>query len=266
MHVVAVVYSRGDPAGAGMARELERQGLSRLEGVTLQGFEESVLEFEFLDNRVPSGVYIVLSKHRSASGTPSLTVHHTGNPTQRADAGGEPQALSIAHARLAAHVLRLIWEEASASGSVEGMEITYEATHHGPTGVKHPLVFVEIGSTPRQWGDEGLHRLMARVVYKTVEDTVTGGLPACTPSTGFGGSHYPERFTRMALGGEACFGHIIPKYAIREGLDKNVVVQAILKNSETVRRVYMEKKAGPSPVRRMIEETARELGVEFIKL
>lgn len=266
MSVVSIVYSTGDPAGTGMARELMRIGTSRLEGVSLRGFPESVLEFEFLDERVPGEQYIVLSKHRSSSGRPSLTVHHTGNPTRRAEAGGEPLTLSIAHARLAGHILRLTKREVEENGGLGDIDVTYEATHHGPTRVARPLVFVEIGSTPRQWEDPVLHRLMARVIHEAVEDLISGRLPPCTTAAGFGGSHYPERFTRMALEAKACFGHIIPKYAIREGIDESVVRQAILRNSEPVKKVFMEKKAGPAPARRVIEKASLDLGVEFVKI
>ncbi len=266
LSIVSIVYSTGDPAGAGMARELMRMGTPSLEGVSLRGFPESVLEFEFLDERAPGEQYIVLSKHRSSSGQPSLTVHHTGNPTRRAEAGGDPLTLSIAHARLAGHILRLIKREVEEHGGLGEIDVTYEATHHGPTGVTRPLVFVEIGSTHKQWEDPVLHRLMARVIHEAVEDLISGSLPTCTTAAGFGGSHYPERFTRMAIENKACFGHIIPKYAIREGIDENVVRQAILKNSEPVKKVFMEKKAGPAPARRVIEKTSLDLGVELVKI
>ena len=43
--------------------------------------------------------------------------------------------------------------------SVLDYEITIEATHHGPTSLKKPLLFIEIGSTEKQWADTQRPRL-----------------------------------------------------------------------------------------------------------
>jgi D-tyrosyl-tRNA(Tyr) deacylase len=78
--LLAIVYSLNDPAGKGMAEKLKPL-LSSIgsEKICLKGFEESVLEFDFLEKRIPADFYLVLSKHKSEKAIPSLTVHHTGN-------------------------------------------------------------------------------------------------------------------------------------------------------------------------------------------
>ena len=48
-------------------------------------------------------------------------------------------------------------------------QITIEATHHGPTHLKKPSIFVEIGTTESQWNDESLCSSVAKLVVDTYE-------------------------------------------------------------------------------------------------
>jgi D-aminoacyl-tRNA deacylase len=238
---IALAYSTRDPAGAGAAlvlRELwggERAGcpgasecwrLEGLGGAVLGGFDADTIEMEFLDETPdPSAdAVVVLSRHSASSGRPSLTTHHTGNPTA-STLGGEPYTLAVSAPPLSRALLRRYRLEAERLGLLGEYEVTLEATHHGPTGPRKPIVFIEIGSTPDRWRDRRAHEAMAAAVAHTIR----GGLEPCTPAVGFGETHYPQKLTRIHLDGDYCMGHIIPRYALAQGVPDTVLAQAVEK-------------------------------------
>ena len=94
---------------------------------------------------------IFASKHRSKDGRKTLTVHHTGNFGE-GKFGGRPQELATAAPRIALSLLK------SLKASVTSYKVSYEATHHGPSDILVPSVYVEIGSTEVEWRDTGGRR------------------------------------------------------------------------------------------------------------
>jgi D-aminoacyl-tRNA deacylase len=177
--------------------------------IRIVGFDEDVIYFEFLDRFFDYRSFdavIVLSRHRASSGVPSLTVHSTGNPGPQALYGGRPFEIAYSRPSYAGSLLYYVWR-ASLGGEVSiGFEVTYEATHHGPTSNRVPVVFVELGSSEREWGLSVGHGVWARAIDMFIDK----GSICRELAVGFGGSHYPERFTRMTIEKGVCFGHIIP--------------------------------------------------------
>ena len=91
---------------------------------------------------------VVLSRHSSSSGKPTLTVHPIGNYKGN-DMGGKAETLVKADPHLM-------------SGTLRGMavlnkdpvySVSFEVTHHGPF-VNAPTMYIEIGSDETHWGDE----------------------------------------------------------------------------------------------------------------
>jgi len=92
-------------------------------------------------------VVVFLSKHRSESATPSLTVHPIGN-FGPAEYGGQPENLVPTAPAFMTEVLRAVRREADGLAYA----VTFEATHHGPV-LEAPSFFIEAGSTEREWRD-----------------------------------------------------------------------------------------------------------------
>ncbi len=90
---------------------------------------------------------VFLSKHRAASGKPTLTMHPIGN-FGRADYGGREGTLVPASPSFLGGLLRAL------SSSAKGLpfEVSYEVTHHGPF-LEVPTTYVEIGSDETKWGN-----------------------------------------------------------------------------------------------------------------
>ncbi len=272
----ALAYSVRDPAGSGVARILlELVGGDRVEcphavechrlsnGVILAGFDADTPYMEFLSSTPDpeAEAVIVLSRHSSSSGAKTLTVHHTGNPTSNTF-GGRPGELAIAYPSLSKALLAAYKAEAEEAGILGEYDLKLEATHHGPTTVTRPVVFIEIGSGPEEWRDPRARLAMARAVLRVIE---SGPARGCTPAAGYGGGHYPVKFTRLHFESEYCFGHILAKYAFREGLDSSVVRQSVEKTHPSPPRVaVVEKKSLKSSERKMLGGILEELGLEIV--
>src|SRR5207245_1906124 len=85
----------------------------------------------------------------SKSGVPSLTAHTTGN-FGGAELGGNPREIGRVNPDLLKNYLISLAKQGEA---VSGYQVTAEATHHGPTSLNRPVLFVEIGSEEKNWND-----------------------------------------------------------------------------------------------------------------
>ena len=274
---LALAFSVRDPAGSGAAEALvSMAGGERVEcpgavvcyelagGVRLGGYDEDTPFMEFLGSTPDpgAGAVVVLSRHSSESGARALTVHHTGNPTARVF-GGEPGRLALSYPALSRALLGAYRDEAEARGLLGSYDLKLEATHHGPTGVPKPVVFIEIGSTPEEWRDQKAREAMAAAVLRVIER----GVGECPAAAGFGGGHYPVKFTRIHLEGDYCMGHILAKYAFREGVSEDVIIQAMERTHPAPAEVALvEKKSLRSQERRWLEEVLSKAGyrVEYV--
>ncbi len=188
------------------------------QGTDLIIIETEHIYAQWLPERYPSDFYIFASRHSAKSKLPTLTVHTTGN---WGDAlyGGIPNTLSIAPAQhMYASLLAL--KEGRDKKGLE-YKVSYEVTHHGPT-LDVPVMFVELGSSEEQWGDEEAAEVVA--------EAIIAGIKAIDVETavGVGGGHYAPRFTDIALKKKVAFGHMCPNYALKF-LNKDLIRQMVEK-------------------------------------
>lgn len=177
---------------------------------------------------------IFISRHSSASGTPTLSVHAPGN-LGGASLGGIRRKVSIAPAnamRTALKTMAKLVEETRLT-----YKVSYECTHHGPS-LDKPAMFVELGSSPEQWSD---YKAAEAVAHAAMETASLFGKENAKAVLGIGGPHYNEKFTRTALEKEIAFGHIIPKYAIHE-VNEEILRQCIEKTLEKVELAVLDWK------------------------
>ncbi len=180
---------------------------------------------------------IFLSRHKAASGKPSLTVHPIGN-WGKAEYGGEEGKITPASPKIMTSLLREIKEN-----QLEGFDVCFEATHHGPL-LNTPTIFLEIGSTENEWEDElpaqSLIKSLLEVKYIDGKNVV-----------GVGGGHYTPRFTEAALTHSVNFGHMIANYGV-PFVNTKVLRNAI--EASNAEGVYFHKKAMKKSVYRQIKE------------
>ena len=157
---------------------------------------------DFLDTLGAERI-IFVSRHSSAKGVTSFTAHANGNWSNSNDYGGKPKELSVASPLYMLGFLAAVSKPAAALK----MPVTYEATHHGPL-LDTPSLFVEIGPVEGVMG-----QAHASAFAGSVAALLDGTEPEFDKvAIGIGGTHYPEKFTRLALSGKYAFSHIMSKY------------------------------------------------------
>jgi len=263
--MLAVVVSRADEASLNVGEQLRElvdwrtesdtdrtdgDGggiVYRHDGVAIREFDDRHLDLvrpaEAFDE---PDLLVFASKHAGDTGR-LLTAHHTGN-FGPADHGGREGALARACPKAHARVL-----EALRTHAPEGYRVGMEATHHGPSEVGAPSMFVEVGSGPDQWRDPDAARAVARAIldlrdvspYRSPEEWSgavsqsaaaderlgeqrdrtgdtdrTGeidraGEPDSTRHlVGFGGGHYAPRFERLLAETDWAVGHVAPDWGL----------------------------------------------------
>ncbi len=273
---VLLAYSLADPAGVGAARKLLGQASwrscslpraaecwesSELNAL-LAGFREDTIYFDFLDETAPGEVeaYIVLSRH--SGGKPSLTAHYPGNPGPEAPYGGRPRELAHTWPRLIAALLRRYHRTAERHGLLESFQLTLEATHHGPTSLSRPIVFIEIGSSEKEWSLEKPHQAMAEAVAETLREGWSRE-PCTTVAIGLGDTHYPAKHTKALLEGGVCYSHIFSKHVL-DKLTEEVLLQAVEKSRDKVEKILLAKV--PSAAKKLARGFAEKHGLTVEKL
>jgi len=175
----------------------------------------------FLEKLKDGGAYITpdliifASRHTSITARPAFLVHTTGNWSNKADFGGKPQDLSKTSALLHKAGIESLGEQIKKFNS--SVSLDCEATHHGPTTLEVPLIFMELGSSKQEWLIKEAGELVANAIvnatfkylYFKEQKTQQIGL-------GFGGTHYAPNFNRLITNNNIALSFICPKYYIQE--------------------------------------------------
>jgi D-aminoacyl-tRNA deacylase len=232
---VALINSRQDKAGMNIRYHIEHlldtivPGGDQDQNRTYDFYDmaERLIHAEHFDARIDADLLIFLSRHYSANPVPVLTVHVTGN-FGAAEVGGTPRTLAPAAPAMMQATLRALRKHCP-----EGYRVSYEVTHHGPTGLSHPSFFVEIGSTEKEWTDPVAARAVA-------ESVLSASSMNPVPLIGFGGTHYATRETEIALTTRGAFGHIAHTREIPK-LDEELVHAMMAKSGAVA--AYIDRKA-----------------------
>ncbi|MFW9769392.1 MAG: D-aminoacyl-tRNA deacylase [Candidatus Thorarchaeota archaeon] len=190
---------------------------------------------DHLENHFEAEVFIFCSKHRAESGKPALLVHSTGNLGREAEFGGNPHQLSIASPVLVSVALRTLYQERNNRG-LDEFDVSLEVTHHGPTSMNTPLVFIELGSSEEYWTHLEGAKAVAAAIMQCVETPLTG-----EAVIGFGGTHYANKFNKLVLEKDYNIGHMAPKYAIN-GLTSEVLQQMISRSTNPIVKAVIDWK------------------------
>ena len=223
-----LVAFRDDPAGYNMARFISKNmdknnDLFHSENFDLLIIDTPSISADWLEEKFNYDGFIFLSKHASESGKLALTCHSTGN-FSTAEFGGNSRQVAIPHPDIQKSYMRNLWNE---KDSFSEFQIIIEATHHGPTALSKPSIFIEIGTTQTEWENIDLCNSVAKIVVKTLnENRMNHPVAIC-----IGGTHYPEKFTNELIHGEFALGTVIPKHAL-DYLDNELFLHILQRNPE----------------------------------
>ena len=179
-------------------------------------------DLELEDSKLDPDLIIFASRHASKTERPAILIHTTGNWSDDNSFGGEKHDLSQTSALLhRAGFLSLLNQ--SKLQNLSDFVVDIEVTHHGPTLLKKPLVYIELGSSKKEWA----HQLAAKVVSNSIIDAIFSYLENLKAKDikvglGFGGTHYAPNFNRLIQNKKVALSFICPKYYV-QNLDKSLI-------------------------------------------
>lgn len=226
-------------------------------GARLIFVKRDLIYADYLNDHFAPEAYIFLSRHKSESHKPCLTAHFPGNLTHDSSYGGRPKEVAYTHPGLHKEHIKQLW---NLKDSVMKYQIVMEATHHGPTSLVKPVLFVEIGSTDNEWKDEGA----SEVVGKALMEALRAKPSYKKVGIGFGGTHYSEKFTKVLLESEFALGAVAPKYTL-PFVDEKIVGQMVDKCHKEVRYAVLDWK-GLGEEKKRVVGLLQETGLEIIKV
>lgn len=273
--MILLAASNNDPAGLNIARKVLDHYPFKITGKAFQGnpvysaqvnrkevtlivlSEETINAQHLPENFSNLNLIVFISRHSSTSGKPTLSVHTPGN-LGSAEFGGLPKQVSISPATGMQDALKaLVYLK---EGMNLSYEVSYECTHHGPS-LNTPTMFVELGSTPRQWHDSKAAEVVAHAAMSAIGKFTVSQNKAVL---GIGGTHYNQRFTRMSLEDEAVFGHMIPKYAVPL-VDAEMLRQCVEKTLEKVDYAVLDWKGIKGADKPQLLKLLKQAGLPYKK-
>jgi len=254
-----IVASKQDIAGMNILKWLIKNYEFTEAGGVYKNEDESVMLISidssllYADLELDVEYYVFASRHKSIANRKTLTTHVTGNLTSQALYGGKPKSLAYANA----DAMKIALVELKKARDELGIdyEVCLEATHHGPTELSRPLLFVEVGSTEKEWRDSKAIEVAARACYKAATNK-----KEFQKAIGIGGTHYAPLHTRVVLETDIAIGHIIPSYAIDE-LEFEVFKEAVEKTQASFG--FLDWKGMKSRQRKKIKKFAEDIKLEL---
>ncbi|MEJ7642199.1 MAG: D-aminoacyl-tRNA deacylase [Candidatus Nitrosocosmicus sp.] len=201
---------------------------------------QDLIDINNLDGIIPKeNMVIFLSKHASKSKTPTLTSHSTGNFSDIVLLGGKPKEIGNTFPSFQKVYMKKIYEKRQ---GLFGYDLTIEATHHGPTSLANPTLFIEIGSSEIQWVNKTTASIVCKSVLESIKDiekyiennNTTIGI-------GIGGNHYPQKYNELILFSNVAFGPIISKYNLAF-INEQIMKQVKGKSIEKINHIYVDDK------------------------
>jgi len=192
-----------------------------------------ITELKFSNPKFNPDLVIFASRHTSKTARPAFLAHSTGNWGNNADFGGRPQDLSKTSALLHKAGIESLREQIE-KFNIPDFSLDMEVTHHGPTTLDIPLIFMELGSSKQEWQIKEAGELVANAIVNAVfkylnfkeAKTQQVGL-------GFGGTHYAPNFNRLITNTNIALSFICPKYYIQE-LNEPIIKMMIANTLEKI--------------------------------
>ncbi|AEC51723.1 hypothetical protein PNA2_0807 [Pyrococcus sp. NA2] len=232
----------------------------RKDDVLILTTNDEMIYYDYLDKAIEKQlgftpeIIVFASRHSSKQKLPALTTHVTGN-WKEALYGGKEESFAVA----IPSAMKLALLKMNELNDL-GWTVCYEATHHGPTELDVPSLFIEIGSSEEEWVNEKAGEIIAETIMYVLDNY---GKQKFKPALGIGGGHYAPKQTKVALESDLAFGHILPKYA--QPVSREIILKAIERFHENVEVIYVDWKGSRGETRQLARSLAQELDLEFIK-
>ena len=208
------------------------------------------IDHELVERGLSTDLIIFASKHKSDNNKRLFSAHFTGNVGDN-KFGGNPHELAPA----APQVLKSFLYSMRDLATNTDYGVSMESTHHGPTALMVPSIYIEIGSTENEWVDSGAGRIVAAAILDLHEFDAP-------VAVGFGGGHYAHRQTKLVFETSITFGHNFPKYQL-DSLDHSLIRDAMIKSDADF--AYFDRKSMNAAQRNRIRAIVENLGYDVLR-
>ena len=198
--------------------------------IKLYTVESKLIHTEDIDKRIDADLFVFISKHVAKEERKTLTAHVTGN-FGKAEFGGKEKTLCMAPSSYFKDFIN----EVNKNSHDSGYEVTVEVTHHGPF-LEKSVLFVEIGTTEKQWEDKNAGKIIAKSTINALNKNNNYESVFV-----IGGSHYNHVANKVMLKSYFAVGHTCAKYNL-ENLDENLIKQAMEKTVPKAKFVLLDWK------------------------
>ncbi|MFX1480806.1 MAG: D-aminoacyl-tRNA deacylase [Promethearchaeota archaeon] len=207
---------------------------------------------------------IFVSRHTSKTSRPAFLVHTTGNWSTTADYGGEARDLSLTSALLhKAGFMSFLQRDLPTK--LAKFLIDIEVTHHGPTILEKPLIFMELGSSKTEWVIQEAGGFIASVIINTIFKYLEFRKVSTQKiGLGFGGTHYAPNFKRLISEKNIALSFICPKYYIQD-LDYDLITKMVNNTSEKIDYFIVDWKGTKSEDRKHLIPLLEEFDIAIKK-
>ena len=182
-------------------------------------------------------ILIFASRHTSKELRPAFLVHATGNWSKDTNFGGNPKEISHSSALLVKAGFLSLEEQKEQLKNLDFLVdflVDLEVSHHGPTNLEKPLIFMELGSSKKEWIIKEAAKIVANSIINAIFKYLDFKLNKLIEiGIGFGGTHYAPQFKKLILENNIAISFICPKYFVQE-LNKDIITQMINKNTEKI--------------------------------
>ncbi len=239
--------------------------------IKLYTINSKLIFSEDLDKKIDANLFIFISRHSAKDERKSLTVHVTGN-FGKAEFGGKDRELCTAYCAF----MKGILIELDKNSQNSEFEATMEATHHGPY-LEKPVLFVEIGSSEKEWEDREAGSIVAKSMINAMKKNNNDNNNESinknfneqnnNKNTNYesvfviGGSHYNHAANKVMLKSNLAVGHICAKYNL-ENLDETLIKKAMEKAVPKSKFVLLDWKGLGKEKQRILEILERN-NIEF---
>jgi len=264
-----VIASKKDAAGIAITANLSQfrknPVLSSM-GKSSNGFDfylvdEEIIHTENLNlEKINKYDFIIFaSKHESVKKEKSLSVHAPGN-WRKAEMGGEDQKICLSSGLFQKYLFEKL-QENTKKFQLSDYNVTLECTHHGPL-IEKPCVFIEIGSTEKEWADRKAAFVISKTIAETIEEFKKNDYREV--AVGIGGPHYCPNFNKIQLNSNVALSHVIPQYSLP--LSEEMIRESILKTEEEIDFFLLDWKGlGNSEQRQQVTDMLDRLDVTYKK-
>ncbi len=231
-----IVVSKADPVGQTFIKIDPK--------LKYEVVEDDTTNLWNLDKIFPEeDLFIVVSRHESKSKIPIFSAHFTGMI--------DKDMVGYTYPSYHKEFLRII------KNLNPKFEVTTEAMHHGPI-LSKPVMFVEIGSSEKEWRNEENVRKLIEALKILIERKPKYQ----NIGIGIGGTHYSKKFTDLIINEDVAFGPIISKHYV-DYVTEKTFRDMIERCVEKVEYVYVDKKCKK---KKYIEELSNIFGIETVKV